>query len=80
LLNASVTIGELSVRIVVPIDIKKLIVVSTFLRRGRDDLAHPNVAAEPSMYCPSVRSMPFGPGPYRMIFVAPKMKPMIVPT
>lgn len=41
---------------------------------------YPNVAAEPTMYCPRVRSMPFGPGPKRTIFVAPKMKPMIRPT
>lgn len=32
------------------------------------------------MYCPRVRSMPFGPGPKRIMFVAPKMKPMISPT
>jgi len=32
------------------------------------------------MYWPSVRIMPLGPGPYRMIFVAPKMKPMMRPT
>lgn len=33
--------------------------------------AHPNVAAEPAMYCPRVRSMPFGPGPKRTMFVKP---------
>lgn len=75
--------GELSVRIVMPIDIKKLhpsisllfdVVVFSRL------VTYPNVAAEPIMYCPSVRNMPFGPGPYRMMFVAPKMKPMINPT
>jgi hypothetical protein len=42
--------------------------------------AYPNVAAEPIMYCPSVRSMPFGPGPKRKMLVKPNMKPMIRPT
>ena len=42
--------------------------------------SYPNVAAEPSMYWPRVRIMPLGPGPYLMMFVAPKMKPMIRPT
>lgn len=32
------------------------------------------------MYCPSVLIMPFGPGPYLMMFVAPKIKPIINPT
>jgi hypothetical protein len=32
------------------------------------------------MYCPSVLNMPFGPGPKRTIFVAPKMKPIMRPT
>lgn len=34
--------------------------------------SYPNVAAEPVIYWPSVRIIPFGPGPYRMMFVAPK--------
>lgn len=42
--------------------------------------AHPNVAAEPVMYCPNVLIIPFGPGPKRIMFVAPNMKPMIRPT
>ena len=42
--------------------------------------AYPNVAADPSIYWPSVLSMPLGPGPKRMMFVAPKMNPMISPT
>lgn len=42
--------------------------------------AYPKVAAEPSMYWPSVLIMPLGPGPKRMMLVAPKMKPMIRPT
>ena len=32
------------------------------------------------MYCPNVLIMPFGPGPYLIMFVAPNMKPMIKPT
>lgn len=62
-LNASIASLSLSVRMVVPIAMKK-----------------PNVAAEPAIYCPSVRIIPFGPGPYLMMFVAPKMKPMMRPT
>lgn len=46
----------------------------------RRHLPYPKVAEEPSIYCPSVRIMPFGPGPYLIIFVAPKMKPIINPT
>lgn len=42
--------------------------------------AYPKVAADPSMYCPNVRIMPCGPGPYLMMFVAPKMKPIHSPT
>jgi hypothetical protein len=33
--------------------------------------AHPKVAADPIMYCPSVRSIPLGPGPKRTMFVNP---------
>lgn len=33
--------------------------------------AYPNVAAEPAIYCPSVRIIPLGPGPYRTMFVNP---------
>lgn len=36
-------------------------------RRG----AYPNVAPEPSMYCPSVRMMPFGPAPYLKMLTVP---------
>ena len=43
-------------------------------------LAYPNVAAEPSMYWPSVRSIPRGPGPCVMMLQEPKMKPMVRPT
>lgn len=32
---------------------------------------HPKVAADPAMYCPRVRSMPFGPGPKRTMLVKP---------
>jgi hypothetical protein len=42
--------------------------------------AYPNVAADPSMYWPSVRSMPRGPGPWVMMLYDPKMKPIQRPT
>jgi hypothetical protein len=41
---------------------------------------YPKVAAEPTMYWPKVLIMPLGPGPKRMMLVAPKMKPMTRPT
>lgn len=56
--------GELSVRIVVPMDMKKLSVVSTVCRSSSySNQKYPKVAADPSMYWPSVLSMPLGPGP-----------------
>ena len=81
LAKAAVRIGELSVRMVVPMDMKKL-------RHGQQRRqncpshmqTYPKVAAEPTMYWPSVRIMPLGPGPKRMMLVAPKMKPMTRPT
>lgn len=82
-LKASVTIGELSVRMVVPIDMKKLHAISKSTdvsQRYLRTAAYPNVAADPAIYCPSVLSMPFGPGPNLMMFVAPKMKPIMMPT
>jgi hypothetical protein len=33
--------------------------------------AYPKVAADPIMYCPSVRNIPFGPGPKRTMLVKP---------
>lgn len=33
--------------------------------------AYPNVAPDPSMYCPSVRITPLGPAPYRMMLTEP---------
>ena len=83
-MKASVIMGELSVRIVVPMDMKKLrqSVIVSELDGGRRlyGPAYPNVAADPSIYWPSVRIMPLGPGPNLMMLVAPKMKPMIKPT
>lgn len=32
---------------------------------------HPNVAPDPSMYCPRVRITPLGPAPYLMMFTLP---------
>ena len=79
--KAAVMIGELSVRIVVPMDMKKLSNVS-MVAQGSIGFprAYPKVAAEPSMYWPRVLIMPLGPGPKRMMLVAPKMKPMTRPT
>lgn len=79
-LKASVRIGELSVRIVVPIPMKKLFRCQQMSRAHSRPHTHPKVADDPSMYCPSVLIMPFGPGPYLIMFVAPKMNPMISPT
>jgi hypothetical protein len=70
LLKASVAMGELSVRIVVPMAMKKLPNGQRFYDttwRG----AYPKVAAEPIMYWPNVRSIPFGPGPKRTMLVKP---------
>jgi hypothetical protein len=41
------------------------------MRQSLRVCAYPNVAAEPIMYCPSVRSIPFGPGPKRTMLVNP---------
>lgn len=62
-----------------PIDMKNLslLVRSPCIQCGR---AYPNVALDPSIYCPSVRIGPCAPAPNLMIFVAPKMKPMMRPT
>jgi hypothetical protein len=43
-------------------------------------IIYPKVAAEPTMYWPRVLIMPLGPGPKRIMLVAPKMKPMTRPT
>ncbi len=81
---ASVAKGELlSVRITLPTDMKKLstqeVLAAYFLRRGyplemsdSGGLAkpYPNVAPEPSIYCPNVLMGPFGPPPY-LIMVNP---------
>lgn len=63
--KASVRIGELSVRMVVPMPMKNLFNISPNIRlsqvhRGQ---SYPNVKEDPIMYCPSVLIMPFGPGP-----------------
>ena len=69
--KACVTMGELSVRIVVPMAMKKLHPSVSRCLLDSTGYAYPNVAADPIMYCPSVRSMPFGPGPNRTMFVKP---------
>lgn len=85
LAHASVANGELpSVRITLPTDIKNLAMtqVSAACALSREDSLdmsggdsakpYPNVAPEPSMYCPSVLMGPFGPPPY-LIMVNPPM-------
>jgi len=69
LLKASVTTGELSVRIVVPMAMKKLCTLSGARVSGW--YAYPKVAADPIMYWPSVRIIPLGPGPKRTMLVNP---------
>lgn len=75
-------IGELSVRIVIPIDMKKLCALSGYVitRMKARMYTHPKVADDATIYCPRVLSMPFGPGPKRIMFVAPKIKPIMSPT
>ena len=61
----SIVMGEPSARMALPMDMKNLaanhdaqyraVGTAGKARRG----THPNVAAEPSMYCPSVRIIPF---------------------
>ena len=34
-------------------------------------MAHPNVAPDPAMYCPSILMAPCGPAPNLTMFVAP---------
>jgi len=62
-----------------PIDMKNLSLLAMSYQLGCGG-ACPNVAPEPSMYCPSVRIGPCAPAPNLMMFVAPKMKPMMRPT
>jgi hypothetical protein len=63
LLNASVAMGEDSVRMVVPMAMKKLATPVSAHLEGSDSGIYPKVAADPIMYCPNVRNIPFGPGP-----------------
>jgi hypothetical protein len=73
--------GELSVRMVVPMPMKNLFMASAPAPCiSERPSSYPNVAADPSIYCPNVRIMPLAPGPYRMMLVAPKMNPMMRPT
>ena len=69
--KACVTMGELSVRMVVPMAMKKLRSTISKCLPDNKGYAYPNVAADPIMYCPSVLSIPFGPGPNRTMFVKP---------
>jgi hypothetical protein len=64
--------GELSVRMVVPMAMKKLHGNSSAIVCVTECATNPKVAADPIMYCPKVRSIPLGPGPKRTMFVKPK--------
>lgn len=60
-----------------PMDMKKLeerlgAIIQEPSQRGKDQ-PYPNVAPEPSMYCPSVLMMPFGPAPYLKMLTVPKL-------
>lgn len=63
--------GELSVRIVVPMAMKKLVHMVSLMYKQGAGYTYPNVVADPIIYCPSVRSIPLGPGPKRTMFVNP---------
>jgi hypothetical protein len=63
--------GELSVRIVVPMAMKKLYNVLAQVGQFAVSHAYPKVAADPIIYWPSVRSIPLGPGPKRTMLVNP---------
>jgi len=66
-------IGELSVRITDPMDMKKLnTLANQFSSSYLCYATHPNVAADPAIYCPNVLMTPLGPAPNLMIFVAPE--------
>jgi len=81
LAKASIACASVSVLIVVPMAIKNLVVSSQNQINGKSSgsASHPNVAAEPSMYCPNVRIMPLGPGPNLTMLVAPKRNQCQVP-
>ena len=74
--KASCMIGEgWSVRMTLPMDMKKLRMelgqLVSFKSARERARSHPNVAPEPSMYCPRVRMMPFWPAPYRKMLTVP---------
>jgi hypothetical protein len=65
-----------SVRIALPIDMKKLgggnvRADSGGGKRQREVTAHPKVAPDPSINCPRVLITPFGPAPYLIMFTDP---------
>lgn len=75
LANASAEYGDLpSVLITLPIDMKKLAMKRQHhfpTLTGSMISAYPNVAPDPSIYCPSVLIGPLGPAPYLMILNPP---------
>lgn len=75
LANASIAIGEESVRITLPIDMKVLRqsykLDGRYLPRLETRFTNPKVAADPSIYWPNDRITPFAPAPYRMIVTPP---------
>jgi hypothetical protein len=77
---ASAAIGDASVRMTEPVAISICYECDQIFVDLPIDMKNPNVAPEPSMYCPNVLKGPCGPAPNLMILVAPKMKPMIKPT
>ena len=71
-LYASSMMGDESERMTLPIDMKNLgspISESrSWVKPGR---SYPNVAPEPSIYCPSVLMIPLGPAPYLKMLTVP---------
>jgi len=67
-----------SVLIMLPMDMKNLerTKVSAFCCQPPifpQKHAYPNVAPDPTMYCPNVRITPFGPAPYLMMLTEPSV-------
>lgn len=76
--KASATMGDESLRMTLPMDMKKLFskTQGVLARQERDpeaenSVAYPNVDPDMSMYWPSVRMIPLGPAPPRKICTVP---------
>lgn len=70
-LYASSMMGDESERMTLPIDMKKLGEALADVELGGPGAAYPNVAPEPSIYCPSVLMIPLGPAPYLKMLTVP---------